>query len=86
MLLVSRPFLHEHRCFSGKMDWLPGVCLPSISSGGEVPPKSEERKKLTIYSSPVWPSQAWYPLLLEYLVQSPVLIPMYADVAWKLMI
>ena len=50
--LVSRPFLHEHRCLSGKMDWLPGVSFPSICSGGKVPPKSEEREKLTINSSP----------------------------------
>ena len=51
-MVPSRPFLHEHRCLSGKMDWLPGVCFPSICSGGKVPPKSEEREKLTIDSSP----------------------------------
>ena len=50
--LASRPFLHEHRCLSGKRDGLPGICFPSICSGGKVPPKSEEREKLTIDSSP----------------------------------
>ena len=50
--LASRPFLHEHRCLSREMDWLPGVCFPSICSGGKVPPESEERGKLTIDSSP----------------------------------
>ena len=50
--LASRPFLHEHRCLSREMDWLPGVCFPSFCSGGKVPPESEERGKLTIDSSP----------------------------------
>ena len=78
--LASRPICHEHRCISGKMDGLPRTWIPSICSGGKVPPESEKGERLTLLVAPVWPSQAWYPLLLEYSVQSPILIPMYSNI------
>ena len=43
-----------------------------------MPPKSEEKVKLIIDSGPSM--HGHHPLLLEYLAQSPVLIPMYNNI------
>ena len=42
--------------------------------------KVRREKSSLLVVAQLWLSQAWYPLLLEYLVQSPVLIQMYNNI------
>ena len=64
----------------GNMDSLLMICLISICISGKVPLKVTGEKCSLIIIAPVWQSQALYCSLLEYLVQSPVLIPLSINI------
>ena len=66
--------------FQGKWTGFLGYAFPSFALVGKCLQKVRREKGSLLIVAPVWPSQAWYLLLLEYSVQSPVLIPMYSNI------
>ena len=66
--------------FQGKWTGFLGYAFPPFALVGKCLQKVRREKNSLLIVAPVWPSQAWYPLLLEYLVKSQVLIPMYSDI------
>ena len=74
------PFSMSTDAFQGKWTGFLGYAFPPFALVGKCLQKVRREKKSLLIVAPVWPSQAWYPLLLEYLVKSQVLIPMYSDI------
>ena len=66
--------------FQGKWTGFLGYAFPPFALVGKCLQKVRREKGSLLIVATVWPSQAWYPLLLEYSVQSPVLIPMYSNI------
>ena len=73
-------FARSTDAFQGKWTGFLGYAFPPSALVGECLQKVRREKGSLLIVAPAWLSSAWYPLLLEYLVQSPVLIPMYSDI------
>ena len=54
---------------------LDAYAFPPFSLVGRCLQKVRPEQSTLIVVAPVWPAQAWYPLLLELLLQHPVLLP-----------
>ena len=52
-----------------------GYAFPPFSLVGRCLQKVRQKQRILIIIAPVWPAQVWYPLLLELLIQHPVLLP-----------
>ena len=53
--------------------------FPPFSLISRILAKVRRDKAVAILIAPVWPTQGWYPVLLHYLVQLPVLLPQWED-------
>ena len=58
---------------------LQGYAFPPFCLIGKCLRKVEEERSTILLVAPVWPHQAWYPLLLESLVEIPILLPTAPD-------
>ena len=74
------PFALSTDAFQGKWAGFLGYAFPPFALVGKCLQKVRREKASLLIVAPVWPSQTWYPFLLEYLVRSPVLILMYSDI------
>ena len=74
------PFSMSTDAFQGKWTGFLGYAFPSFALVGKCLQRVRREKSSLLIVAPVWSSQAWYPLLLQYLVKSPVLIPMYSNI------
>ncbi|XP_065189509.1 uncharacterized protein LOC135820128 [Sycon ciliatum] len=69
------PMAMETNAFS--LDWTRyhGYVNPPWNLIGRTLAKVKEQEAQVILVAPVWPSQPWYPLLLELLIAEPLLLP-----------
>ena len=67
--LAARSICFSDRCIPDILAESEGICISPVLSGGKMLTKAPTGKKLV---APVWP---WYPLMLESLVDFPVLLP-----------
>ena len=73
--LVARPICHGYGCIPSPLDKPERLPFPPFSLVGRCLQKVRQEQSTLIVIALVWPAQVWYPLLLELLVQHPVLLP-----------
>lgn len=77
--LETRPLYHGNRCSEDFMEAATGIAFSPFSLIGRCLHKIRLDQAAILLIAPVWLTQAWYPLLLESLVQVPVLLPSHQD-------
>lgn len=82
--LETRPPGHTDRCIHNELADNPRVCLPTICLIGRCLQQVMSQKiEQVILISPVWPTQHWYPLVLQLCMDLPILLPLSADLLIK---
>ena len=63
------------------MNWaqVKGYCNPPWNLIGRVLAQTQQQQAELVLVAPVWKGQVWYPVLLEMLVEMPLLIPQRGD-------
>ena len=63
------------------LDWaeLRAYANPPWNLLGRVPAQTYQQQAKLVLVAPIWRAQAWYPVLLEMLVDIPLLIPQRRD-------
>ncbi len=74
--LETRSTSIGNRCDDARLDRVEGICQPPVGLDRQSSCQDSEgvcQKILLVV--PVWPTQAWYPILLDLLIDYPRLIP-----------
>ena len=55
------------------------LSFPTLLPNNETLAKIREEGGELVLINPVWPTQSWYPVLLEMLVDPPILLPLFPN-------
>ena len=73
--LVSRSICNGSRCLSDVVDRSEGLQFPPFSLICHCLAKVRREQATIVMITPTWPTQAWYPILLEMSCRQPIMLP-----------
>ena len=78
--LETRPVSHSDGCICTGLVKYQGICKSPWNLIGRVLSKlQEDRNTQLILITPLWPSQPWYPVVMDLLIDIPCLLPAVPD-------
>ena len=77
--LKARSRSEGDTCLHAELGSISGVCQPSVVADTPLPDQAEKQTAQVVLITPLWKTQPWYPLLLEFLEDLPQRIPHQPD-------
>ena len=74
--LATGPQSRGHRCFCTELDQYPRLCTSSLVPNFTSPIRKVQADQATVVLiTPLWHTQSWFPVLMNLLVDYPLLLP-----------
>ena len=75
--LETRPGSHADRCLSDQLEGTGRVYISTLCTDRQMPTEHQSRTEQStiVLVAPVWQNQAWFPILLDLMVELPFLLP-----------